>query len=72
MFTWDLARITPYPSEPKGLKPGFITSSNFVCLVQLSKLYREKHIRFELVVKPGFKPFGPLGWSRVCNPIGFY
>ena len=29
--------------------------------LNLSKLYREEHIKSELVVKPGFKPFGPLG-----------
>ena len=31
--------------------------------LSLSKLYQEKTHKFKLVLKPGFKHFGPLGYA---------
>ena len=50
----------------KGLiEPGFKTSLNSMYLVRLFhcslKQTVTKHIKFKLVLKPGFEPFYPLG-----------
>ncbi len=61
-----MSLISPhFPSGPKGLKPGFKTSLNF--------MYQIIHVKSKLVLKRGFKPFaiGPLGKWGVISDIPF-